>query len=181
MSARRLPLLAVPADAAEPPRGLQRPPLAEPYPLSRAARRVLAALVRALCPARPFSPEIAARVEAASLRMMRYMHPAAARGLAIALRLLEWAPLLLLQSLRRLSRLDRDAASRAIERLARSRLALVRTLIVGVRGLVLSAYFDQDEVHRAIGYAPLPFLSERIALRRRLLAEANPPPAEALA
>ena len=31
----------------------------------------------------------------------------------------------------------------------------------------MSFYFDQDYVHRELGYAPLPFVSDRIALRRR--------------
>jgi hypothetical protein len=46
---------------------------------------------------------------------------------------------------------------------------VLRTLVLAVRGVILSAYFDQNEVHRAIGYSPLPFLTRRMALRRRLL------------
>jgi hypothetical protein len=54
--------------------------------------------------------------------------------------------------------------------MSRSRSALIRTMIVGIRGITLSTFYDQDETHRAMGYVPLPFLSERIALRRRLLS-----------
>ncbi|MNC92104.1 hypothetical protein D3C83_84730 [compost metagenome] len=49
------------------------------------------------------------------------------------------------------------------------RYAFLRTLVVAVRGLVLSAYFDQDEAHKALGYAPIPFIRERIQRRQLLL------------
>jgi hypothetical protein len=45
----------------------------------------------------------------------------------------------------------------------------LRTLVFVVRGLILSVYFDQSEVHRALGYDPEAFMNGRIALRRRLL------------
>jgi hypothetical protein len=37
----------------------------------------------------------------------------------------------------------------------------------------MSAYFDQDEVHRALHYAPVPFIKARVSLRQRLLGPAH--------
>jgi hypothetical protein len=101
---------------------------------------------------------------------MRYMHPLAAWGFCLCLGLLDWAPRLLLVSARRLHALGRQRASRLLSEMVGGRFAFLRTLVVAVRGLVLSAYFDQDEVHAAIGYAPLPFLRERVERRKALLA-----------
>jgi hypothetical protein len=36
----------------------------------------------------------------------------------------------------------------------------------GPLGLFMSSYFDQDYVHRELGYAPVPFITGRIELRR---------------
>jgi hypothetical protein len=49
-------------------------------------------------------------------------------------------------------------------------LALVRTMILGIRGITLSTFYDQDETHRAMGWNPLPFLTHKVELRRLLLA-----------
>jgi len=148
--------------------------LAEPYPLSTARLRALRGIIVALCPAAPApsSPELFARVELHVRCFMRYMHPLAAWGLSLCLLLLDWAPRFLFVSVRRLHALGRARASRLLADMVGGRVALLRTLVVAVRGLVMSAYFDQDEVHAAIGYAPLPFLRERVERRRLLLAPA---------
>ena len=38
----------------------------------------------------------------------------------------------------------------------------------------MSFYFDQDYVHRELDYAPVPFVEERIRLRRKWLEGEEP-------
>lgn len=150
--------------------------LAEPYPLGATARRSLRALIVTLCPAAPApsSPELFDRVELHVRHFLRYMHPVAAWGFRLCLILLDWAPRFLFVSVKRLHALGRARASRLLSEMVSGRFAFLRTLVVAVRGLVLSAYFDQDEVHQAIGYAPLPFMKERVERRRLLLLPPTP-------
>jgi len=154
--------------------------LAEPYPMSSALLDSFRALVQAICPPppAPWSPEIARRVELYVRSFMQYMHPIVARALCVAIALLDWAPRFLFVSTRRLKRLDPREAGRVLARLAHARFSLLRSLVLAVRGVILSAYFDQDEVHRALGYSPIPFLTNRLSLRQRLLeksATKSPP------
>jgi hypothetical protein len=97
------------------------------------------------------------------------MHPAVARGLAIGLSLLDWLPILSLASALRLHRLDGAKARTLLARWARSPFRLLRLFVVGVRGMVLSVYFDQSEVHAAMRYAPVEHIESRLAMRARLL------------
>jgi hypothetical protein len=101
---------------------------------------------------------------------MAYLHRATSWGLVVAFVVLDWLPVLGLSSTRRLRKQDRDVASAFLSQLVTSRFQLLRTMVIGVRGAILSAYFDQEEVQAAIGYEPARFLDERIALRNRLLA-----------
>lgn len=146
--------------------------MAEPYPLGPGALSALRALIVTLCPSTPApsSPELFRRVELHVLQHMRYMHPLVAWGFRLCLWLLDWAPRYLFVSVRRLQALGRRRASRLLSEMVSGRFAFLRTLVVAVRGLVLSAYFDQDEVHAAIGYAPVPFLRERVERRKALMA-----------
>jgi hypothetical protein len=108
-------------------------------------------------------------VERSARVFLSYMHPLVARGLAIGLLLLDVLPILSLVRARPLRRLSRADASALIAKWAKSRLTALRLLVMGVRSLVLSLYFDQDEVHAAMGYAPVPFLRDRIQVRSDLL------------
>lgn len=159
--------------------GLERHPkdgftLAEPYPLGKGALRTLRALVVALCPPAPapHSADLMNRVELGARRLLRYMHPVVARTLAIGLALLDWLPVLTLASALRLHRLDGARARALVGKWARSPFRLLRLMVVGLRGLVLSVYFDQSEVHAAMRYEPVPFLRSRIEKRRLLLGPA---------
>lgn len=147
--------------------------LAEPGRLGPATLRSLRALIVTLCPSAPApcSPALFARVELHVRQHMSYMPPLAGWGFRLCLWLLDWAPRFLFVSVKRLHALGRPRASRLLSAMVRGRVALLRTIVVAVRGLVLSAYFDQDEVHEALGYAPLPFLSERVARREHLVSE----------
>lgn len=109
------------------------------------------------------------RVETVARTCFRYMHPVVAFGIQLTLLVLEWLPLLTLRSWHRLHALAPDQVRALFGKLVESRLGAVRLSMVGLRAVVLGAYFDQDEVHRAIGYAPFPFMEERVLLRRSLL------------
>ena len=143
---------------------------ADPYPMSRHMRQVFRALILAICPTlpAPHSPEMVDRVEMHVRRFMRYMNPLLARGLWLGIWLLDWAPRLWLFSVQRLHRLEPTRAGALLARMAERPMGLFRMLVVAVRGLVLSAYFDQEEVHRAINYTPRRFMRKRMALRESL-------------
>jgi len=144
---------------------------AEPYPLGENARRVLCALIDALCPPSPAprSADLLHRVELGARRLLRYMHPTVARLLALGLVLLDVLPVLTLASRLRLHRLDRARTSELVTRWAKSPFKALRLLIQGTRSLVLGVYFDQKDVHAAMGYAPIAFIEGRVRLRTELL------------
>jgi hypothetical protein len=159
--------------AAQPP-GPKAFVLADPYPRGKYSRRVFRALIGALCPPAPAprSVELLDRIETSARRLMRYMHPTIGRGLWLVVLLLDLAPLLLWSARRRLHSLDDKGIRNVIGRLSHSRWHSIRTAIIGVRGMILSAYFDQPEVHDAIGYRPVEFIKQRLELRDRLLRPA---------
>jgi hypothetical protein len=166
---------------ATPSRVLARHPddgfiLAALYPLGSNAKRALFALIAAFCPPAPAptAPDMAERIADHVRRFMAYMPPLSARALWFCILLLDWSPVFLFRAPSRLQKLPTARASLLLSEMVSGRLAFMRTIVVAVRGLVLSAYFDQDEVHRAMGYEPIPFLTERIARRKQLLLEPAP-------
>jgi hypothetical protein len=90
-------------------------------------------------------------------------------GFVLAIHLLEWAPLWTFMAFSRLSRLDATRADEVLSRLDESRIGLVRTMMIGMRGVILSTWFDQAAVHEALDYEPAAFMRERIALRSRIV------------
>ncbi len=150
--------------------------LAEPYPLGHAARRALRALIVIMCPSAPAPnpPDMVDRLELHLRRFMAYMPRVAAFAMWLSVMILDWSPVFLFQSIHRMHALGRARASALITEMVSGRFSFLRSVVVAVRGLTLSAYFDQEEVHRAIGYSPLPFLRERIERRRLLLAAPEP-------
>jgi len=163
---------------AGPPRLARHPKdgwrLADPYPLSANARRVLHAVVRAMCPPSPAprSYDLMHRVELGARRLLRYMHPVVARCLELGLFVLDWLPILTLSSTLRLHALGSARTSALLARWSHGRIKTLRLLMQGMRGMILSAYFDQSEVHAAMHYDPVAFMHERVALRKKLLAPA---------
>lgn len=151
---------------------------ATPFPMGAPARNALRGLVRILCPPAPAPqlPDLEDRIEQQARVLMRYMPLPVAWLLRLLFRALDQAPRLLFMSRRRLHTLDTDAARRVIHRLAASSIAPVREMVGAARSLILSIYFDQDEVHAALGYRPIPFMRDRIGLRSRLLAGAPSAP-----
>jgi hypothetical protein len=97
------------------------------------------------------------------------MHPVVAWCLAAGLVVLDWLPLLTLASPSRLHAMSPARASALLARWSRSRVRALRLLIQGARGLVMSVYFDQSEVHAAMHYDPVPFMRDRVRRRDELL------------
>lgn len=163
-------------DAQTPSTGSRNPDdawiVAEPYPMGRAGRRSLRGLIVCICPPAP-APAVEPmldRLELQVRQLLRYMPPLIAWLLRASFVLLDHSPRLLFFSHRRLSGLPRADSEKLLHRLDHHMLASVRDLTFAVRGIILSTYFDQDEVHDAVGYAPGTFLQNRVALRARLLA-----------
>lgn len=145
--------------------------LARPYPMSQGTRRAFRALIVALCPPSPAPqfPDLTDRVEQGARRFITYMHPVVAWVMAVGIVLLDLLPVLSLARSQRLFRLAPEDAASYLRDLAHTRFTPLRTLIAGIRGLVLSVYFDQSEVHAALGYAPVPFIRERMVKRHSLM------------
>jgi hypothetical protein len=143
--------------------------LADPLPMSASSRRAMRGLVRVLCPPSPVLPDLEDRIEDHVRRMLRYMPWSVSFGFVLSLHLLDWSPLWRGVGFTRLQFLERARAEKLLTDLGESSSPLVRTLILGARGLILSTYFDQDEVHAALDYAPLAFFENRVELRQRLL------------
>lgn len=148
--------------------------LASPFPMGEPARRALRGLIRVLCPPAPAPqlPDLEDRLERETRTLMRYMPLPVAYLLRIAFRLIDNAPRWLFMSRRRLQGMEPTEARAVIHKLANSKFGPIRELAGVARSLVLSIYFDQDEVHKALNYAPIPFMKSRIATRARLLAGA---------
>lgn len=153
---------------------------ADPAKIGPATRRALRALVLVFCPPPP-APQLADAedlVERSVLGLLPYMSRLTAFGFVLAIHLLEWAPIWRFVAFSRLSRLPRARAEAVADGLSASRSPLVRTIALGVRGVVQSTYYDQPEVHAALDYAPIPFMQGRIALRERIVAGGETTPAD---
>jgi hypothetical protein len=146
--------------------------LARPYPMSQRTLRVLHALADAILPPPPAprGPAIDERVVLHVRVLLQYMPRVTAFGFVLLLHLLNFAPLWRLRHLRPLTRLSTAEGSAVLHGLSVSRVLLVRMTMLGPKGILLSGYFDQDEVHAALDYEPLGFFRERIALRAKRLA-----------
>lgn len=173
LDALRRARLAAPAEGGTP--SLRRNPLdgwrmADPWPMSRSTLAALRGLIVALLPPPPAPAVPPERILEHSRRVIRYLPHVMTRGFVLTLHLLDWAPLWRFKSFHRLRSLPQDRAAAVLAGLGESRLAVFRQLIMAARGVVLSTYFDQPEVHEALGYDPVPFLRGRLALRARLLA-----------
>ncbi|MEZ4224558.1 MAG: hypothetical protein R3B13_26645 [Polyangiaceae bacterium] len=144
---------------------------ARPYPMGGYTQRVFRAVIDCLIPPppAPHSPEMVEEIETVVRSWMPYMLPLSARGLWLSIMLLDLAPLFLFVAPSRLHRLPRERASKLLSEMVHGRFAFLRLLVVALRGVVLSCYFDQEVVHRAIGYRPVAFMRDRISLRERLL------------
>ena len=133
-------------------------------------RRAFRALIAALIPPEPVLPGVIDEIDDSTRRLLRYMHPLMALGFVVMLHLLDCAPIWTFRSWRRIRSLPAAQGSAILAHLAESRLALIRTMLMGAKGAILSTYFDLPAVHTALGHDPRPFMRSRIALRQRLKA-----------
>lgn len=158
---------------------LQRHPndswtLAVPQRVSRRMQRVLLALTDAIIPASPRTETTVEDVTRHALVCLQYMPRSSSMMFLLGMRVLNWSPLWRFRGLRPLTRLSRNEARRHLVAVTRSRWLPVRLLMYGPVGLFMSTYFDQDYVHREIDYDPVPFVEERIELRRKWIEGAEP-------
>ena len=136
--------------------------------------RLLRALVDAVLPP---APRIATTVEDVArhaLVCLQYMPRSSAALFLWGMRVVNWSPLWRLRGVRPLTALPVDAVRKHLIAVTRSRWLPVRLLMYGPLGLFMSAYFDQDYVHRELDYAPVPFVASRIAMRREWLEGREP-------
>jgi hypothetical protein len=180
MTRRTLPM----ADVSTPGDARRHPddgyPIADPYPVDAATEKAIRSLMRVLLPEgdAPRSADLDERVYHQMLVGLMYMPAQSAKGILAVFRLLEWAPVWRLKGRKPLSALSRDEGSKILAEIASSRLLPMRLLMLAPKGLMFSAYYDQDEVHRALDYDPVAFTRERIALRQRILAGEVPSEAD---
>jgi hypothetical protein len=73
-------------------------------------------------------------------------------GLLLMLELIRWLPLLLLVSLRRFEDLERGVRVRLLERMERSRVALLLVPLVAYKSFLAFIFFEDPEESRAFGY-----------------------------
>jgi len=147
--------------------------LADPIAMGPRSQRALLALIHALLPPPPAPrmPDVEARVALHVRRMLAYMPRATRLGFVLLTHLIDWSPLWRFQSLCPLHRLDRERGSLILKGLATSRWLGLRLMMLAPKAVVLSTYYDQDEVHAALDYAPGPFIRERVAYRETLLKQ----------
>lgn len=151
--------------------------LADPAQLSRGSERAVRGVVWALLPPAPAPrpQDIEERVTRQVRCMMQYMPPALRLGFVVLMRALFWAPLWRLRGFGPLSRLSQREASKTLASVAQSRFFPLRLMMLAPKAIVLSAYFDQDEIHAALDYEPRAFIRERIERRAELLLELADP------
>ncbi len=148
--------------------------LADPFWLPGMVRGPLRGLIRVVCPlkAGPQVPDLVDRIEQQTRVHMAYMNPFVAIGLCLIFVLMNLSPLWRLRSWRTLASLsvtDRQRAVAILADLQRSHSFLLLQMMLAVRGTLLTAYYDQPEVHNALGYHPIPWIRDRIAHRRQLV------------
>lgn len=144
---------------------------ADPVALSPASERALHGLVLALLPPPPAPrPEgMEARIEQHVRRMLAYLTPALRVGFVLLTHVLDWSPLWRFASFKPVHSLPPEKASAILAGVATSRLLPIRLMMLAPKALILSTYYDQDEVHRVLDYAPQAFMQERILYRETLL------------
>lgn len=150
--------------------------LASPMKVGARMRRVLLKLADAILPPAPRLESTLEDVTEHALTCLQYMPRSSALLFLMGMRLLNWSPLWRLRGFRPLTSLTSDAARSELIDASQSRWLPVRLLMYGPLGLFMSSYFDQDYVHAELGYAPVPFIAQRIELRRAWVEGREPGP-----
>jgi hypothetical protein len=152
--------------------------LAVPMKVSAGMYRILTTLVDAVLPETPRTETTLQDVARHALVSLQYMPRSSAAIFLLGMRALNWSPLWRLRGIRPLTSLTPAIARRHLLSATRSRWLPIRLLMYGPLGLFMSSYFDQDYVHRELGYAPTAFVASRIEVRRKWLAGGEPGPAD---
>ena len=149
--------------------------LADPIALSKASQRALRGLIAAILPPAPAPrPDgMEARVALHVRRMIAYMPPALRLGLVLITHVLDWSPLWRLKALKPIHALPPDRASAILSDIASSYWMPLRLMMLAPKALILSTYYDQDEVHALLDYEPKAFIRERVSHREQLLRSAQ--------
>lgn len=90
-------------------------------------------------------------------------------GFPLGLLLMQWGTVVSLIALKPFTLLSDRLRERYLHRWSESPFALFRALAQGIRGLILSAYYEQPKVQLAMGYTPADFLVECRARREALI------------
>jgi hypothetical protein len=139
-------------------------------PLSRTTDRVLTAAVAAIRPRghgfdHAIDDDVLARVHA----FFPFLPAPLRRAFPVGLRLLEWAPLVVLRQRRRFTSLSTDEARRILERL-NDQGGPFGALVLGLRTLVFLAFYQHPEVLRTLEVDWAGRAAELTQRRARLLA-----------
>ena len=148
--------------------------LATPLEVGVRTQRVLVRLADAILPSQPRTETTLEDVTRHALVSLRYMPRSTAALFLIGMRLINWSPLWRLRGMRPLTALPRDRAQDHLSQLTKSRWLPIRLLMYGPLGLFMSSYFDQSYVHRELDFDPVPFVADRIEMRRRWIEGRDP-------
>lgn len=91
-------------------------------------------------------------------------------GFPWGLLLLQWGTFVTMVAAKPFTLVSARVRESYLHRWAKSPFALFRALAQGVRGLILSAYYEQPKVYEALGYDPKAYLEECRARRAVLVA-----------
>ena len=139
-------------------------------PLSRTADRVLTAAVAAIRPRghgfdHAIDDDVLARVRA----FFPFLPPPLRRAFPLGLRLLEWAPLVVLRRRRRFTTLSADEARGVLDRL-NDQGGPFGALVLGLRTLVFLAFYQHPDVLQTLEIDWAGRAAELTRRRARLLA-----------
>lgn len=148
--------------------------------VSGGMHKLLTALADAILPDSPRTETTVRDVTRHALVSLQYMPRSSAQIVLWGMRVLNWSPLWRLRGFRPLTSLSAESRRQHLQAATRSRWLPVRLLMYGPLGLFMSSYFDQEYVHRELGYAPAPFVASRIEIRRRWLTGDEPGPDQAI-
>lgn len=148
--------------------------LATPVEVGARTRRVLLSLADAILPSEPRTETTLEDVTRHALVSLRYMPRSTATLFLFGMRLVNWSPLWRFRGLLPLSALPRDRARKHLSQLTMSPWLPIRLLMYGPLGLFMSSYFDQSYVHRELDYDPVPFVEDRVEMRRKWIEGLNP-------
>jgi hypothetical protein len=138
-------------------------------PLSPAARRILVAALMAIRPrGHGFDQDVDDDVFASIEEFFPHLPAPMRLAFPLGLRLLEWAPLLVVRRATRLSRMSADEARHYLER-ALAFGGPLGALVLGVRALVLLNFYQQPAVLEAMQVDWAGRRDELVARRAELL------------